>query len=95
MQKRKTLEEFGREHFSPAFLKECDDEYRRAEIIGGKHDQQWADARLPGWQFFRATGGALFVGSNDELGLTAQGETESEVQKAAEEAQAIAVQAEG
>ena len=92
MKKRMTLEEFGREHFAPEFLQECDDEYRRAEIIGGKHDQRWADARLPGWQFFRATGGTLFVGSNDELGLTAQGPNEQEVLQAAGKAQAIAVQ---
>jgi hypothetical protein len=32
--KRQTLEELGRELFGAEFLKECDDEYRRMEIVG-------------------------------------------------------------
>lgn len=67
---RKTLEEFGREIFSPEFLQEADAEYRLMEIIARNHEHEWTDWRLPDWEFYRATGGAVFVGCNNDLGLT-------------------------
>lgn len=86
--KRQTLEEFGREIFDPEFLKECDDEYRRMEIVGSKRDREWTDSRLPGWTFYRSDYcETLFVGCNNDIGLTVQGSSVSEVQEAAAEAE--------
>lgn len=91
--KRQTLEELGRELFGPEFLKECDDEYRRAEIIATKHDREWTDWRMPDWTFYRADYcEILFVGINYELDLTVQGSSEQGVLEAAGEAQTILAQ---
>jgi hypothetical protein len=93
--KRQTLEEWGRKHFSPEFLKECDDEYRRMEIVGSKHDREWTDWRMPDWTFYRADySEILFVGINYELDLVVQGSSEQEVLEAAGEAQTILAQQE-
>jgi hypothetical protein len=91
--KRKTLEKFCKETFSPKFIKECDDEYRRREIVGGKHDRVWTDWRMPNWTFYRADYcEILFVGINDELDLTVQGSSEQGVLEAAGEAQEVLAQ---
>lgn len=91
--KRKTLKEFFSEIFDPEFLKECDDEYRRMEIVATKHDREWTDWRMPDWMFYRASYcNILFVGINYELDLTVQGSSEQGVLEAAGEAQEILAQ---
>lgn len=88
--KKQTLEELGREIFGPEFLKQCDDEYRRMQIVGSKYDRTWVTEQLPGWEFFRSDYcEILFVGSNIGLGLTVQGSSENEVQEAAAEAEQV------
>jgi hypothetical protein len=89
-QKHKTLRQFMEENFTPEFIRQCDDEYRRMEIVGSKHDREWMDSRLPGWEFFRSDYcDSLFVGINYDLDLTVQGSSESEVQEAAAEAEQV------
>jgi hypothetical protein len=90
---RKTLRQFMEETFTPEFLKECDDEYRRMEIVGSKHDREWTDWRMPDWTFYKASYcDNLFVGINYELDLTVQGSSEQGVLEAAGEAQEVLAQ---
>lgn len=91
--RRKTLREFFEEIFPPEFIKECDDEYRRMEIVGSKHDREWTDWQMPDWTFYRADYcETLFVGINYELDLVVQGSTEQAVLEAAGEAQTVLAQ---
>jgi hypothetical protein len=87
---RQRSDKFFGEIFGPEFLAEAAVEYRRAEIVGHDYDRAWIDERLPSWKFYRASGGGMFVGVNNTLGLTVQGDTESAVQETAAEAQQLA-----
>jgi hypothetical protein len=78
-----TLEEWGKEHFSPEFLAEADSEYRRAEVAAEDHDLCWLDGILPRWEFYRQTGGGLYVGIDEETGDSVEGPTEEAVYQAA------------
>lgn len=42
----------------------------------------WTDSRLPGWKFKQISSGHC-IGTHEELNLTVQGDTESQVQEAA------------
>lgn len=80
---RRTLEEFGRETFSPEFLAASYIELQRTEIIAEGYDRCWVDGILPHWEFYRAKGGGRYIGVDEETGDTVEGQTEEAVYQAA------------
>lgn len=90
--KRQSLDDYLGQTYSTEFIADVEDEVnraRRSAIIATDHDRYWEDCRLPGWAFYRAKNGNTFVGINNKNGVTVEGESESEVQEAAHEAETL------
>lgn len=85
VRQRETLEKFFNTIFVQEFLDEAQRELWRIEIIAGDHDSMWREPELPGWEFYHAVEGRVprYVGINDTLGATVEGETSLAVTAAA------------